>query len=897
MEFNGQNFAAGLLAGWLSAYVIYRSRHQLKALREAAGQSAQNVQKSATRSADSRYISDLIERCETSHLAGQFTKLSSVLVEPRFLPAPEFASPSEDLAYNIYRVVPTIHDHPYLHAPYQVQTLSINDLALGDHAIALLGLPGSGRSTALQAIALHALNKIRFEPPPDKVQAKLDAAEAALAEKERAVRIKERVLIEQKAKERLANEQGENYEAAADEQVKNIIPLFRRLMPLYLHLSDLHLQSPEHGQEADPAELIVRAVQHTVRRVTASTIPRQLYSRLNKGQVLLLIDGYDDLPEAERPAALAWLQGMLQEYKHNFFIVVGPAEGYGSLTNLGFTPVFMRPWSDLDLERGTERWAEGWVQTARKMGNRRASKPTEEQMAIARKNGRALSTVEATLKIWGTYADDTETIGAEGWIRAYLKRHKVTAELIQQIAPLAALQLDEGYITVARLQALALGTTELGGAPTDDAIPEPELEAPPVAPAKGKRGKSKDGEAEDEAETTVQGRLLTTLKRSGVLFHWKGNRYTFRSPIIAAYLASLTLKPEDVPAKLNSPAWQPALAFSALHVKLDRIVAERMKATPDLLNDNVIDMARWLAYAPPDVQWRGPLIKQLGTMLTQPNQYPHTRERAAAALIDGRDRNTLVAFRLAVRSADPTVRRLGCLGLGALAEPEGQKDLLPLLNDQEEDVQLSAGMGLGAIGTEEALSAMVEAFVAGTEPLRRAMAEAFAALPHDGYEIIYEGANSDDMLLRRAAIFGLRRIRTTWALIAIYRAFLEDEQWYVRSAAQEAFQEIQYGKVTNPTVGYPSPETIEWLQEWAAEKGEQIQTSDAAIQMLLRALQEGEPGIKQLAALDLGQLGFVTNIKALYTALRDGRDDVRGAAHRALAYFQQTLGEKLPSAI
>ncbi len=162
MEFNGQSFGVGLLAGWLSAYVIYRSRHQIKALREAAGQGAQNVQKSATRSADSRYISDLIERCETSHIAGQFVKLSSVLVEPRFLPAPEFASPSEDLAYNIYRVVPTIHDHPYLHAPYQVQTLSIDDLALGDHAIALLGLPGSGRTTALQAIALHALNRIRF---------------------------------------------------------------------------------------------------------------------------------------------------------------------------------------------------------------------------------------------------------------------------------------------------------------------------------------------------------------------------------------------------------------------------------------------------------------------------------------------------------------------------------------------------------------------------------------------------------------------------------------------------------------------------------------------------------------------------------------------------------------
>lgn len=886
MEFSGQSFGIGVLAGWLSAYVLYRSRHQLKAMRAAAGQGAQSVQKSATRSADSRYITDLIERCETSHLAGAFVKLSDVLVEPRFLPAPELASPNEEGAYDIYRVVPTIHDHPYLHAPYQVQTLSIDDLAQGDHALALLGIPGSGRTTALQAIALHALKRTRFEPPPDKVQARLDEAEAQLAEKDRAVRVKERVLIEQRAKERLANEQGENYEALADAQIKNEVPLFRRLMPLYLHLSDLHLESSEHGQEADPAELIVRAVQHTVRRVTASTIPRHLYSRLNKGQVLLLIDGYDDLPESERPAARSWLKGMMQEYKNNFFIVAGPAEGYGALTTLGFTPVFLRPWSDLDLERSVSRWADSWVQTARKMGNRRASKPADDVQARARINARSLSTVEATLKVWATYADDSDDIGAQGWIRAYLKRHKVKLDLIAQIAPLAALQLNEGYITAERLQALSIGDAELD-ADNADAESQPE--------AKARRGKNKGDKA--ESEQTVQARLLGTLAKNGVLFQWKGDRYTFRSPIIAAYLASLTLKAEDVLAKINAPAWSSAIAYSALTLKLDRVVAERMKAAPDLLNDNLIGMARWLAYAPIDAQWRGALIKQLGTLLTQPNQYPLIRERAAAALVDARDKNTLVAFRLAVRSADPIVRRLGCLGLGALAEAEGQRDLMPLLNDQDEDVQLTAGMALGAIGTDDALEAMVNAFITGSEPLRRAMAEAFAALPRDGYEMLYEGVNSPDMLLRRAAIFGLRRIRTTWSLISIYRAFLEDEQWYVRSAAQEAFQEIQYGKVSNPTQAYPKPEAIAWLQAWAARKGEQVPTTDSAIQMLLRALQEGDAEVKALAALNLGQLGLVNTIKSLYAALRDGRDEVRAAAHRSLAHLQMQLGDKLPSAV
>lgn len=891
-SFNGQSFGIGLLAGWLSAYVLYRSRHQLKALRESAGQGAQRVQNSATRSADSRYITDLIERCETTHSAGRFVKLSDILVEPRFLPAPELAAPAEEGDYNIYSIVPTVHDHPYLHAPYPVQTLSIDDLAGGDRALALLGAPGSGKTTALQAIALHSLGMVRFIPPPDKVQKRLDDAEAGLAEKERAVRVKERILIEQRAKERLANEQGLTYDAVADEQIKNQLPLFRTLMPLYLHFSDLHLHSPEHGQEADPAEVIVRAVQHTVRRVTASTIPRHVYNRLNKGQALVLIDGYDDLPESERPAALAWLNALIKTYRNNFYIVAGPAEGYAPLARIGLTPVFMRAWNDIDIERAAERWADSWVQIGRRMGVRRASKPNDDAQARARANARALSPLEVTLKLWAAYADDTETIGAEGWLRAYLKRHGVGTDLYAQIAPLAAVQLDEGYITAARLQALSLGTADIGN---PSSLYEPSLDEP--SPGSLTTNPPADDKQTHEAETSVEARLLGKLEKQGVLIQWKGDRYTFRHPLIAAYLASLTLRAEEMPTKLTHRAWQPAIAYSAARLKLDRVVAERLRAAPDLLNDSVIDMARWLAYAPIDAPWRGALIKQLGTMLTQPNQYPLIRERSAAALIDARDKNTMVAFRLAVRSADPLVRRLGCLGLGALAEAEGQKDLLPLLHDQDAEVQLAAGMALGSLGTDEALEAMVNAFVTGAEPLRRAMAESFAALPRDGYEMLYEGVNAPDMLLRRAAIFGLRRIRTTWALIAIYRAFLEDEQWYVRSAAQEAFQEIQYGKVTNPTAPYPKPEAITWLQAWAAQQGEQIPSGDGAIQVLLRALQDGDAQTRALAAVSLGQLGLVNTVKSLYGALRDRQDEVRAAAHRGLAHLQLQIGDTLPSAV
>nr|MBA3872756.1 hypothetical protein [Anaerolineae bacterium] len=367
MGFDVENFGLGLLAGWATAYGVYRARHLISSAIQSVNQQASSAQGYATQSSDSRYVNNIIRLAQRNHIATTAANLTDILIEPRFLTAPPLAAPLEDVVtHSIFHVVPHTPDMPALQAPYNVQTLSIDELSTGDRALALLATPGSGRTTALMAITLRALGRAQFKKPIDRVQQKLDAEEAALDDKKRAVRIKERVLLEQRAKERLAEERG----MTIDSQNDASIPLFNRLMPVYVHLSDIRADEATFGKEIDPAEPLVRAVQRQLGRVAASTTPRNLYTRLNNGQALLMIDGYDELAPQEQEAQIEWLKAFISAYRQNFFIITGSPEQHGVLTQeIGLTPVYLRPWSDVDREQAVDNWAAVWSRT----GGRRSS--------------------------------------------------------------------------------------------------------------------------------------------------------------------------------------------------------------------------------------------------------------------------------------------------------------------------------------------------------------------------------------------------------------------------------------------------------------------------------------------------------------------------------------------
>lgn len=867
MRFDPFSFSIGFLSAAGLSLVVWRLRMRLAQLQETAETQIEGTRQFVGRSAAGRYERDLLRYLQERHVAGRLVHLTDVLVEPRLIPAvSEVNAPDEDGEQRgVYDVVPLIHDLPQGYASFNIETIALTDLGAGDRHIAILGQPGMGTSTALTALALLALGAVTFEPSEDQIEQAVLEQEQHLSQDERRQRAEERAQLQARALEQLHNVRAERRQAQAEgappAESRPAVNL-RDLTPVLAHLNDFDFDPAAYGKSEalDPAEPLVRAVQRHVTAVTAQVIGSVVYPLLERGQALVLIDGFDELSPAAREAVLPWLREFMTRYGHNMIVVAGSVSGYDPLAKLGFTATYLRAWHDDHYTELVRRWSAAWMLGGD--GKRKASPPDEQVIRRISVGNRGLSVLDVTLKIWAGLANDARIAGRAGWYDAWINRRLSHPDLRNRLPDLAVRLVEAG---------------------------QPVLRAE-LAQALSGAG---DGDRKSASET---GALLAALEEDGLLATCAGDRISLPHIQFASFLAGewLAAAGSDRAAELAlEPAWDGAFTFAAASLNMLPAIYRRLSVPPDLLYSNLFGLARWLPDAPPDVPWRGDVFKRLAAALMAPDQYPAVRERALAALIASRDKNVVYVLRQALRSAIVDVRRLACVGLGALGDSETVKDLAPLLDDDHPQVRLAAAVALGAIGGDRALETMVHGLLEGSEDLRRAIAEALAAIPGEGHAILRDGIAADDMMIRRAAVYGLSRVGTGWALAALYRAMLEDEQWYVRAAAEEAFAAAQSPERSGPRA-MPEADAQVWLIQWAAERGEGVPAGPNARQVLVRALQEGQPAYKALAARTLGYLGHVAALKPLYAALRDRDPDVRSAAYAALADLQLRLGQPLP---
>jgi HEAT repeat protein len=150
----------------------------------------------------------------------------------------------------------------------------------------------------------------------------------------------------------------------------------------------------------------------------------------------------------------------------------------------------------------------------------------------------------------------------------------------------------------------------------------------------------------------------------------------------------------------------------------------------------------------------------------------------------------------------------------------------------------------------------------------------------------------EDLLVRRSVAFGLVRVNQPWAIKIVEKLQLEDDEWVVRNAAVQAFDEIR--RKTN-YAPQPMPDLTEtqWLIDYAAKIGTTVAPGKPAEELVIKALANGSQE-EILNALDY--LRFKCDVKTIdyiQAVFKNNSSEVRDSAYFDL-WLMTIAGIKLP---
>ena len=794
---------------------IYTQRNRIMALRSSAAQGVVTARRRLSRGLDERYRDAVIKLANTRHLAGHLVPLERIALLPRFYTLPKPHDPLEgetDAGYDgPLQLLPMTPDWPQAIAAFEIPGIPLNRLLRAGDNVAVLGLPGSGRSTALALMAVLVAR-----------QHEADQAGGLLADKR---------------------------------------------LPILIHLSDINLDPGRLGEGTDLLQPLLDAAGSQLGGFVGAALG-SIRGQFASGGGLILMDAWDELSLPDRLRVTEWIKLLLATYPGNQFVISGAPSGYKPLTEIGFIPTFLVPWHTLEYAELGRLWASAWLEIGGTSRNP-APEPDSQVVQAATRGNRFRTPLEATLKLWATFAKDDPGIGQIGWFRAYINRNIPAPELrgaLEQIAERWVTNPDSPGLTLEDLNRSV--DAYRNSLSQRSAISTPDF-------------------------------LHAVLNQAHILEEHANGRVRFAQPMIVAYLAAEALKNAPFRETLlnEDPVNDLVMPFLSQLADVTSYVQARLAEADTVLQHNMLMLGLWAADSDPNMLWRADVFKQLTALFLGPAEFPLIRERTMSALVASRDRNVAFIFRNGLQNPDPRIRILSTIGLGALGDPEQLIHLGGVLSDSDPWVETAGALALGALGTKAALNYMLQTFLQGRDMARRAVGEMLAIgnTAGEGHDILREAMQEADPQARRAAIYGLELIGADWCRELLNHAQTRDDQWMVRTAATNALETLQHPPLGVASARIQTPEQSDWLVVWLAERDQAIEPGPRAVSQMIRALQEGDENIRLAAAEALGALSLPEALTPLYAALRDQSYRVRDSAYRSLGRISVALGESLPN--
>jgi len=659
--------------------------------------------------------------------------------------------------------------------------------------------------------------------------------------------------------------------AFLESETLNEVGLDEQRLPLLIHLAEIDWQV----EYADPAlGLIDAAIAHAPRLIAAN-LASLLRSKIASKGLLILLDGWDELAQADRDAAQAWLAALVKRAPQHRYVTTAAPDAIDLLRAVGFVPLSISPLQPRQIRALADRWAsvaEGGASDAAMLAESMrqppgaAPRPLDFTLAISvwRKRGNMPLTVPAAYDRWIDLALNESGVSDTAAARAVLGQ-------------LAWTLFETDRLITTRDETAAL---------TGDSPPTPD--------GAGKASKSPAD-------------LANELATRSALFIPLGEGVAFAHRRIAAYLAATYARDTGqammLATRIDDPAWKDVVYFFAALEDPTPLVNAALARPDDLFRTMLKRLGSWASVAPPEAAWRNRVMGELVKLLMGPTTPEPLRDELLRTVVSTRDKSLALLFTRALARPEPSLKRLGLRGFGLMRREADAAAIAPFTADPDAEVRLEAVRVLGEIGGQAAVEALAQALLDLDDDARRAAAEALANCGKAGWELLREGAtlvdeqDPDNVRIRRAVTYGLARIGESWARDLLLKLEREDRQWFVRSGATEALKSMSQDGGDGPAIDLTplDKDNLGWLVQWSASKGQPIGLGKSAAQALQRALEDLDPTVRLAAVHSYAYLGDADIIPALRNRLQDDNPSVRAAAYRALAEIARRKSQVVPA--
>ncbi len=780
------SFFFGFAIASIFWWVVGRARPLWKEIGESLRKQQDQSQMRRVSTVEENHRRVTLRRAQGMHLAAPLFALDEILQEPRIMAPLPLIEPNGLIATEdaVTLTLPYMPAWPEMAAIYNAPTLTLGQALSGGMNLVLIGEPGIGKTVALAHLASLAANR----------------------------------------NEKLAG--------------------LKDAVPFLIHVADLKL--PVN----DKKDLLDAYIEQTSEHASVLDFGRVggfIQNTFSSGRALLLLDGFDELTSEGQEDVSGYLKSLLKEYPKIRIVTTGAPEHLGGLIPLRFVPLAIAAWNKQAETSFIEKWGKLWTQF---VSVESWAQTGPEQVDPLLLNtwldtaNQTLTPLELTLKVWGAYAGNSFGPHILEAISSHIRR------LAPSNTPLAALESLAMQVTLtaqpifdprkARAWVKAFELPEEADSQSEEVRAEGEkTESEPVDKKKTDKKKTRSAPAPTPG-------LLGRLAGTGLVISHPNNKMRFIHPVIGGFLAGRALsgfKADET--LLNQPDWTGkllAMRYLASQSDVSSLVKKMLEWSRLPMHRPLLATARWLRDAPRDAAWRGSVMAALAELLQTEGLPLSLRAQALAAFTASNDPNVATMFRQFMNTLSFELMKLVALGSGAIRDFKATPNLIGMLQAPSISARRAACLALIAIGTTDALEAVAKTLLSADEDLRRAAAESLANDPKEGYAMLKDGVTMKDILLRRAVVYGLRRVGEPWANELLQKMLVEDDQWVVRNSASEVLDAQNHAN--DPRVPRPlrQPAETPWLIEFAGTQGMGISPGAPATDILLAALKSSQGG-------------------------------------------------------